>query len=306
MQEEKLNKKRIYLGFGFLIVFVLAVIVVSLVNIVPKIGKVEVYVGYAPFLAEVLLNDKQVKNNSKNYLENGEYKVKVSLDGFNTLEETVIVGENTSAIFGSLVAVSQDAIKVANEHINDYEIVQSLFGEKLSKEGEAEEKEWPIIKKLPITNSLYKLGYIIEDEEITLSVSAYAAYVNLAVSELWKAAGEVDDDLVEYKIDFKKYNSDLAGVFLKGDGGVSDPIDFINNGFAGVSSYNYIDGRELNEYYYAKISTGSEESYNLVYSRLILKKMNNAWQLVSKIEPILTLYNTTEVPIEVVHLANKL
>ena len=54
-------RKKIKLVVCGVVVFVLMTIIVALINILPKIGKVEVYIGYAPFVAEVKLNDEDTK-----------------------------------------------------------------------------------------------------------------------------------------------------------------------------------------------------------------------------------------------------
>lgn len=304
MQGQDEDRKRIIVVIVGTMLLLVTIIAVSLINIIPKLGKVEVYVGYAPFIAEVTLNGEVVKNNEKNYLKKGDYELKVSLEGFKTLEKKVTIDDETKTIFGSIVANTEDGKKIANDKLKDYAVVQSLAGEALSKEGEKNLERWPIIRKLPLSNSLYKIGYVVEDDEIELTVSAYSAYVDTAVEKLLEIAYSANDGLEKYNIAFKDYNPDLAGKFVKNE--ESAPIEYIKRGFADVGEFNYIVGEQNDEYFYAKISTGLKEHYNLVHSRLVLKKNGNSWNLVSVISPILTVYNTEDVPEEIIRAANKL
>lgn len=304
MEEGIYNRKRIIAVVGGFIVVVAMIVAIALVNIVPKIGKIEVYVGYAPFVANVTLNGNRVKNNANNYLEKGNYKVEVTLDGFKSLEEEVTIDDENKKIFGSIVAETKEAIRIASEHINDYETIQSLFGEEAIKKGEKNRKEWPMVTKLPVTNSLYKLGYVIENNEITLTVSAYAVYVDMAVKKLKEVASEVGDDLANYRIEFKNYDDNLADSFVMNDGATAE--EYIGKGFAGVSSFRFVEGVRDDEYYYAKISTGSDESYTLVHSKLILRNIEGGWKLVSKVSPILTIYSAEGVPVRIIDAANNL
>ena len=183
MQTEGYEKKKLWVLIGGFALLVVAIVIITFINVVPKLGKVEVYVGYAPFIAKVTLNDKQVSNNANNYLAPGEYSLKVFLEGFETLEKSVTVSEENKSLFGSIVANTEEGIRIANAHLDDYAAVQSLFGAEISAKGEKNRKEWPVIQKLPITNSLYKIGYVIEDGKIRLSLASYASNVNVAVRE---------------------------------------------------------------------------------------------------------------------------
>ena len=303
MEDRKDKRIVIVTVVGFVLLFAVSIIV-TLITLLPRVGKVEVYVRYAPFIAEVTLNDEVVGNNKKTFLEKGEYNVKVSLDGFKTLEQVVTVDDTTKVLYGSITATSEEGKKIANEHINDYSVIQSLIGEKLNKEGEENAKKWPMINKLPVKNSLYSLGYIVENGDITLTVSAYAAYVDTAVAKLTEVAKSIDERLERYNIVFKDYDPQLASKFVNNNNG--DPVDYIKYGFRSVNELKYVSGEQSGEYYCAKVSTGMKEHYNLVHNRLILKKNEAGWILVSAVSPILTVYNAQDVPEDVISMANSL
>lgn len=304
MQTEGYEKKKLWVLIGGFALLVAVIVIVALMNVVPKLGKVEVYVGYAPFIATVTLDGKQVSNNANNYLAPGEYKLKVSLEGFETLEKSVTVSEESKTLFGSIVANTEEGIRIANEHLDDYAAVQSLFGAEISAKGEKNRKEWPVIQKLPITNSLYKIGYVIEDGKIRLSLASYASNVNVAVRELKKAALAAKDDLAGYEIEFKNFKNDYEAEFRSNE--MIDAEASLMEGFGGIADFKLVEGVQDGEYYYAKVTTGTDETYTLVERKVILKKADGGWKLQSEVSPILTIYNTVDVPVEIVRLANSL
>ena len=304
MQGEMYDKKKLLMIVGGFVVLVAIVLAVTLISILPRLGKVETYVGYAPFIAEVSLDGEMVKNNAKSYLEPGEYDLRVVLDGFETLEKKVTVSDENNSLFGSIVANTDEGIKLANAHLDDYAAVQSLFGMEISARGERNRKEWPIIQKLPITNSLYKIGYIIEDGEIKLSLAAYAANANVAVKKLKEAATATMDNLAEYNIEFKNFRNDYKGSFEENT--MTSPEASLIYGFAGVTDLAVVNGVQNGDYYYAKVTTGSAETYTLVERKVVLKKVGEKWEIVSEVSPILTEYNSDNVPLEILKLANDL
>ena len=304
MQNENYDKKKITTLVITAAVVILAIIVIALINIIPKLGKVEVYVGYATFVANITLDGKAIKNNEKTYLESGEYELSVSYEGFSSIEETVVVDKETTALYGNITAQTEAAKKIANEHLNDYAVVEGYASAELQKQGMAMEKEWPIITKLPISNSLYKIGYVTENNEIKLTVNTSLAYVDVAVDKLKNAASGVDT-LAKYSIEFSGFSNTLNGKFVEND--KTDPAEYIKTGFSGVSSFSLINSGQNNEYYLARVSTGSENTYSLVHYVVVLKKEDEKWKLVSsKIEPIATVYNTIDVPVNVLDIANSL
>ncbi len=298
------DKKKIRTIIAVVVLGVVIIVAIALINIIPKIGKIKVHVAYAPFIAEVKLNDNEINNNSDVYLEPGEYMVHVSLEGFEPLEQTVVIDEENDIIYGNITAQTEEANKIANEHINDYYAVEAYASQIISKEGEKARKEWPIITVLPITNSLYKIGYITNDDnELVVTVDTVSAYMDTAVQKLKDAANGVDD-LAKYRVEVSGYYDSLAGNFVEND--ASSPDEYIKSGFGGVLGFEFVSGLESEDYYIAKVKAGTEETYSVVTYIMIIRKEDGKWKFVSKPGQIMTLYNTIDVPIEVLDAANNM
>ncbi len=301
---ENIDKKRIRLIIAAAVVAVIAVVVISLINIIPKIGKVEVYIGYAPFVAEVKLNDKIVDNNSKTYLEPGDYTVDVYLDGFSSIHEEVVVGKDTDALYGSLTALTDEANEIAKKHLEDYYIVEGYFAGELEKEGQNELEKWPLLSVLPIKNSLYKIGYIEDgDGGMLLTVNSINTYADTAVSKFKEAAKDVDD-IAKYKIEFSGFDNPLNNGFVENS--QSELADYLKTGYANVEGFEILDSKVSGLYTIVKVKTGIESHYSVVTYLMILGKDNNSWKNYSTPNPILTVYNTPGLPIEVLNEANNL
>lgn len=301
---ENIDKKKLWSAISAAVIVVVIIVVISLINILPKIGKVEVYVGYAPFVSEVKLNGEVIENNKKHFLEKGNYNVSVQLEGFEAIEKDVVVDEETTAIFGSMTAITDKGEKIANEHLDDYMAIEGYASIEIQKEGEKMEKKWPIITKLPVVTSLYKVGYIVEGEKITLTVESPNVYMDTAVSKLRAAADAAKDSLINYVIKYEEYDNELINKFAPNS--ETDAETALKTGFSSVNSFNYTNGAVMGDYYIAKVTAGSNATYSLMTYRVVIKKQDGKWILVSTPEPIVTKNNSTEVPEDVIRAANTL
>ncbi len=298
------DKKKIGVIIGAIVVGIIAIVVIALMNIIPKIGKIEVHVAYAPFIASVKINDKEVKNNSNIYLEPGEYAVYVSLDGFSSINESVVVDDENNILYGSIVAQTEDANRIADGHIDDYYAVEGYASQAISKESEKMRAEWPIIKVLPIKNSLYKVGYIINNNnDVVVTIDTVNTYIDVAVGKLKDAADGVDN-LANYDIQISGFDNVLNGNFVEND--ANAPDEYIKNGFLNVQGFEFVDGNYEDNYYIAKVKTGDIRRASVATYVMIIKSDGGKWKFVSTPSQIMTRYNTTNVPIEVLDAANNL
>ena len=302
--DSSFNRRRIGSLVGLTIGFIVIIIIVALINIITKIGKIEVYIGYAPFVSEVTLNGEKIKNNAKHYLEQGEYVIHVECDGFESIDESVIVDDEIIGIFGSMIAKTDEAKILANKHMNDFLKIESYYGEEIQKAGEKSRKEWPIITRLPIKNSLYKIGYIIENNNITLTIETTESYMDAAVKNFLEHVGDVDN-IAKYKIEYKEFVNRLDKYFVENS--ATTPEEYITNAFSGANNFQFVMGEEKEEYYIAVVTIGTEQTYSLVHYRMILKREGNKFKLASEPAPLLTKYIVDDdMPLDVINSANRL
>jgi len=306
MDSETIAKKRnTKILVVLCIIIFLSIIGYSVFTLVNRIGKIPVTVQYAPYVAEVTLDDtKLLKNNAVNYLIPGTYTIKVTYDGFDTLEETVNIDDNTKNIYGMLNSNSPEGEQLAKKYQNDFLDVQSLYGQASIAKGEQQRKEWPVLNSLPQNNILYSLGYILEDDtEPIITIRADTTYLDSAVQELIGLA-KSPQTIATYNVKINNFTNELTSFTNNTN---SDPVEYLKAGYNNIPSLAVNSGEQNGEYYYTTITTGNEELYTLVTYRVILHQTgNNSWQITSTPYPILTTYNTPDTPIEVLNAANNL
>ena len=299
----KIGFKKIAIFFGLMI---LAVIIYVVVLFVINQGRALVKIQFAPNEAVVKIDGEVVKNNERNYIQIGEHVVTVEFENFEKHEVTVNVDKNIDYIGGILTAINDegrayiishqaefDEIKIASGGASDVER-QNLY-EKLINEA-------PVASKLPFSNALFSLNYLLDEEKPTLTISASTTYMDEAVAKLKSLVSE-DENLVNYNIEFLSFNNPLEGSFKEND--EDGPRAFLKNGYSEVTSFDIKRVEESDDYYCFVVTTGSEEKYSLVTYRAIVKKDESGkFVLMSNPEPILTIYNTVGVPVEILTQVN--
>lgn len=284
-----------------------SIITYSIVQFIMHAGKAKVTVQYAPFTATVDLDGTQLKNNDINYIPLGDHTVTVSLDGFDTLTQNVTITNDTTNIYGMMQANSELGERITREQQTDFLTVQALYGKVSLNTGTQERSEWPLLNHLPINNMLFSIGYTIENNStLLIFIDASSTYLNDAVNALMSLDFS-QKPLYSYNISYKKWQNPLTNQFV--NNAKSNPTEFLQTGYASISqSYNLIihDGTysDDDQYYYTILTTGAEDRYNLVTYRCVLRKNGSSWILAGTPTPILTTYNTPNIPNNILEAAN--
>lgn len=302
MNEENENKIMRFVVRGFIALSVVAIII-FIVRTIDRIGKNEIYVGYAPFVAEVTLNGKKVQNNATNYLADGEYELVVSYNGFKTKTEKISINASTKEIIGSISPNSEEGERIYKEHAKDYSVIESHYAEQLIDEANANQQKWPIMGVLPESTPQYKIGYITENENITITIQSASSYMDYAVKNLKNKIVDIDN-IEKYRIRFSGFENELEDNFQDNDS--IDIEEYVYDGYEEVDDVNITGTIMDGDYAIVKLTTGTEETYTLMTYRMIIKKGDKGWERVSGSWPILTVYNTDDVPEEIIREANKL
>ena len=213
-------------------------------------------------------------------------------------KKTIVVA---SVIFGifCIVAIILAVINNSNNTTPDY---SNEPAELQIAKGNAEREKWPVITKLPIKNSLFTIGYIVDEQEnLTINITASETYIDMAINKLKK----LDSELSKYNIKIKDFDNPFD-IELQAST-TTTPSDFLREVLSNATTDFAIKADTISgDYYCAAITTGSEETYNLVTYHAILKKTNNSWILVSTPYPILTTTNTPDTPSDILNLTNNL
>ncbi len=300
--EDQVKKRNTLIVIIIGSILFLAIITFAIIQLIGRIGKVSVNVSYAPFIAEVTANNVKLKNNTTNYLAPGEYQVTVSSPNFETLQETVTIKEDTTDIYGMLGPNTEEGQRIYDKYQDDFLEVQALYGKASIAEGEAQRKEWPILSFLPQNNILYSLGYILENNSLTITVRSSNTYLDSALDELFSLA-QAPQTIATYDVKLTDFPNRLTN-FVKNTN--TNPIEYLRTGYKHIPELSIQTGQQNGEYYYTTILVGSEEDYMQVTYRAILKKIENSWELTSTPYPVVTTTNHPDIPLEILNLTNSL
>ena len=173
----------------------------------------------------------------------------------------------------------------------------------LVEQGNAERKSFPIVEYLPIKNSLFTLGYQFSDQgqKLTLKVNTTATYLDDAINKL----KSFNVDLTNCALDVTAPENPFLSAYVVNS--ASDPTAALETAYSRVADFQVAKVVEVDEYIVAKITSGLSEHYNLQTYLVILKKNDNDnWTPVANPAPILNLYNTPGVSIDLLRQANQL
>lgn len=299
MKREFLNKKIIIVVIILWMILVVGVIIYYLTIV----GKVKLDVEFAPFSAKVTMNGVAVRNHGHNYVAPGEYHVVVEYENFDTYEATVTIESDTKYLYGTLNPSNEEGEKYVKEHIQEFYIVEGIAGEMASLAGQKTRQEYPIIKKLPIKDPYYNIGYTFADDGILkITVKSSISYRQLAVEKLLEILGP--EDFGKYDIMFYDLENPYAGKFK--DNSADDPVEYIKSGFSDVDVQYDVDKGTLSGDYYYTYLRYMYNNYVSVIFRLVLIHDDDEWRLAADPYPLLTTTNTPDVPLEIINSANEL
>ena len=226
----------------------------------------------------------------------------MSSPNFETLQETVTIKEDTTDIYGMLGPNTEEGQRIYDKYQDDFLEVQALYGKASIAEGEAQRKEWPILSFLPQNNILYSLGYILENNSLTITVRSSNTYLDSALDELFSLA-QAPQTIATYDVKLTDFPNRLTN-FVKNTN--TNPIEYLRTGYKHIPELSIQTGQQNGEYYYTTILVGSEEDYMQVTYRAILKKIENSWELTSTPYPVVTTTNHPDIPLEILNLTNSL
>lgn len=277
-------------------------VLISVITLVSRAGKIATTIQYAPYSATVTVNDKKVKNKTTQYFEPGEYKITVTADHFETYTYTVTISKDYHYMVGTLTPSDDEGAVYKSNHSFEFAEVEGLVGIALNAEGAVRKKNHPILNYLPINNSLYSISYDYDTDNVTpiIAVKATPLFIDDAVAKL-KLLENVD--LTSYEIVFKTenpfaiYNENISD---------EDPINCIKRSFNIPENYSLSKGQYIQDnYYFAQFYIDDYElAYKYSHYRILLHKEDNNWKVVTSPQPLLTQKNTPNTPKEILDTAN--
>lgn len=161
-------------------------------------------------------------------------------------------------------------------------------------EGDKERENYPIVSLLPITNSIYKLGYSYDESgNFYVSVKPSADfYLDSAIKKLVS----LPISILDYTVKIRDFSSFFTVTPAKST--ASDPATFLRELYPSVmfSITNLTPSSSDSSYTLVTLTTGSDDTYSLVTYHCILHRAGNTWELTSQVSPILTKSSVKSVP----------
>ncbi|MBQ2660479.1 PEGA domain-containing protein [Candidatus Saccharibacteria bacterium] len=332
---DKINFKKALIVIG---VIMTVVVIYSVITLLSRVGKVAVDIKYVPYAATVKLDGEVVSNNAVNYIKAGTYNVLVEFENFESAEIEVEITENTKYLYGVLNPINDAGIEYMEKHSEELSEIQDISDALSGKIKEALLEKYPLFNKLPINDPYFTIDYEMPNdlESIdgyvpTVIIDASLAYRELAVSKLLGIAD--DETFGKYNIVFKNLDNPYAGKFRENNS--NDPIEFIKVGYSGVgfdfevgnagnvlveedvitSERGWADEDDDNDaviddivsddYYYTYLRSYYDGFVSVIF-RLVLVRNGDGWKLVADPYPLLTSFNTPDVPVEILNRVNEL
>lgn len=198
MEITESQKKYIILALSILCAAMLLLIISTVIG---HAGKTAVSFVVSPDETQIEFNNQKITGSRTVYLKPGEYSFKATRDGFreNTIQTTVR-DKPVRVVF----ALTPTGKVSKSEKSTNAPKIDKITTEALEKEQTKLAEANPIIKKLPIKNFIYSIGYRADsskENRIIVEIDAPKGYKNAAVNEI-KRAGF---DPSKLNINFRDY-----------------------------------------------------------------------------------------------------
>jgi hypothetical protein len=198
MEITESQKKYIILALSILCAAMLLLIISTVIG---RAGKTAVSFVVSPDETQIEFNNQKITGSRTVYLKPGEYSFKATRDGFreNTIQ-TTIKDKPIRIVF----ALAPTGKVSKSEKSTNASKIDKITTEALEKEQTKLAEANPVIKKLPIKNFIYSIGYRADsskENSIIVEIDAPKGYKNAAVNEIRKAGF----DPSKLNINFRDY-----------------------------------------------------------------------------------------------------
>ena len=198
MEITESQKKYIILALSILCAAMLLLIISTVIG---RAGKTAVSFVVSPDETQIEFNNQKITGSRTVYLKPGEYSFKATRDGFreNTIH-TTIKDKPIRIVF----ALAPTGKVSKSEKSTNASKIDKITTEALEKEQPKLAEANPVIKKLPIKNFIYSIGYRADSSKengIIVEIDAPKGYKNAAINEIRKAGF----DPSKLNINFRDY-----------------------------------------------------------------------------------------------------
>lgn len=302
MDIEKRRSITIKVAIAAVIVLILGAVIYFFATMISRSGKTKVNVLYAPYAATVKFDNKTVKNHAENWIAPGKYHVTVSFENFATLEEDVVVPNESTTIYGQLSPANEAGVQYRLEHDREFMSLSGPSSEAVGDYGEKLYARFPIMKKLPVKDPHFAITYILneDDTELKIAIRSSLEYRGIAIYRMNDVL--TAEDIEKYDVEIEDIETPFTKDFVANN--EKDPLKYLQKGYGRAMDGFFLgDGRSEGGYYYGFIRRNI--GYIADVYRFILKRQENGtWSLCGKPYPVLTSINTNGAPTDLLVKAN--
>jgi hypothetical protein len=277
----------------------LFIIIYSVSTLIYRSGKTKTTIRIAPNSASITLNDTHISNNSTIWLTPGKYHLTASFDHLTTYERDIEIKDDPAEIYAILSAADDEGRQYIEQHRQEYAAVEGLIGELTNREGEKLRQANPIIKYLPLNNSLYSISYEYKNNDLVVNVKCEPEFIDTVVAKLKTFDGiDLSSQNIVFNLDNRFTNPQQNPN--------TDVKKYLKAAFQIPDRYVINDIQQINDYYYTSIYIYDyDRDLSYAHYRVVLKKgSEDAWELVSTPQPLLTIYNTPGVEKDILNTIN--
>lgn len=194
-----MNKNLVLIGATLATLIIIPLAIWGIVSFSEQ-GTEHVKLVIVPADATVKIGDKEYKGEKSIRLQPGEYPVTVSKEGFETVNQKLLIKEGKEATHISLLlAVSPEALKWAKDNQSAYRAAEGAAGTLAIQQGEEFIDKYPITKWLPLQKATYVIGYKQpEADKLIITITATEGYREAALDELRKKGTDPSDYVIEF------------------------------------------------------------------------------------------------------------
>lgn len=313
MLHDYIKNPRIKVILIALAIFIAIPIIIFTATTISRSGKIKVVINYEPDEAIVYLDNRNKNiNHSTLYLSPGDYTFSAFLDGHYYQEQNLNINSYNSNVIGRLI--SFDA---SDEEIATYmAILDADIDEAYAEVDEMLTNRFPITNYLPYStlDDTFYITYEFSPDysDLTIDVHIEQPDDSIAFSASREILQSFDPDLslADYNIKFHNYTNPFENQFQSNS--ETRPTQFLRTGFSSVPDFQVRSGQTSGDFYYtvleknftiADSQSGTSLTDYVPYLAL-LKKQGDSWTLAGTPQPLLTTYNTPDVPPDVIDAAN--
>lgn len=261
-------------------------------------------ISFMPEATNVYIDGQYVGNNVEIPLTIGTHEVKAELQSYETYTTTAQISKYSHNIFGYLLTKNQDTNTVIDNSMDGF------LDEKYRQEDEIIAGIYPIYPYLPYNSTLpFTIDYSLSNDYTQFKIiitphNNIFSTINLACKKLLYIKGDSTlTSIHDYEIKIKDYNQEIHFE----DNQEESPYQYIVKGLKNNTNISVLSQEQEGDYYYAAISVQNPNiTTDYVINKLIIKKENGHWNLVSDIYPLITRFNSNNIPSDILEKTNLL